>query len=126
LPAIFRMQINLHIVWHRLEKRPRTLSDAEPSSAQTAKTVKDGQRQYSTLGLCCRLWTTLGESATTQTQPRTKARTSASGRLRTQLKNAGVRIQGDIAGYAELSQQTMQLTSIIVDGVRKLPPGAPR
>jgi hypothetical protein len=47
-------------------------------------------------------------------------------RLRTQLKNAGVRIQGDIAGYAELSQQTMQLTSIIVDGVRKLPPGAPR
>jgi hypothetical protein len=60
LPAIFRMQINLHIVWHRLEKRPRTLSDAEPSSAQTAKTVKDGQRQYSTLGLCCRLWTTLG------------------------------------------------------------------
>jgi division protein CdvB (Snf7/Vps24/ESCRT-III family) len=47
-------------------------------------------------------------------------------RLRTQLKNAGVRIQGDIVGYAKLSQQTMQLTSIIVDGVRKLAPGAPR
>jgi hypothetical protein len=43
-------------------------------------------------------------------------------KLRTQLKNAGVRIQGDIAGFAELSQQTMQLTSIIIDGVRKLPP----
>jgi hypothetical protein len=47
-------------------------------------------------------------------------------KLRTQLKNAANRIQGDIAGYAELSQQTMQLTSIIVDSVRKLPPGAPQ
>ena len=44
-------------------------------------------------------------------------------RLRTQLQNTGNRIQGDIAQYTELSQQTMQLTSIIVDGVRKLPPG---
>jgi DNA anti-recombination protein RmuC len=47
-------------------------------------------------------------------------------KLRTQLQNAANRIQGDIAGYAELSQQTMQLTSIIVDSVRKLPPGAPQ
>jgi hypothetical protein len=47
-------------------------------------------------------------------------------KLRTQLKNAANRIQGDIAGYAELSQQAMQLTSIIVDSVRKLPPGAPQ
>src|SRR5215472_11558262 len=60
LLAVVRMQINLHIVWHRLEKRPRTLSDAEPSSAKTAKTVKDNQRQYSTLGSCCRSGTTLG------------------------------------------------------------------
>jgi hypothetical protein len=47
-------------------------------------------------------------------------------KLRTHLKNAGNRIQGDIAEYAELSQQTMQLTSIIVDTVRKLPSGTPR
>jgi pyridoxal biosynthesis lyase PdxS len=45
-------------------------------------------------------------------------------KLRTQLQNAGNRIQRDIAQYTELSQQTMQLTSIIVDGVRKLPQGS--
>jgi hypothetical protein len=32
------------------------------------------------------------------------------------------RIQGDIAGYTELSQQVTQLTSIIGDSVSKLPP----
>ena len=42
-------------------------------------------------------------------------------RLRTELQNAGNRIQGDIAGYMELSQQTMQLTGIITDTFRKLP-----
>ena len=47
-------------------------------------------------------------------------------KLRTQLQSAGNRIQGDIAEYTELSQQTMQLTSIIADSVRKLPPGTPR
>jgi len=47
-------------------------------------------------------------------------------KLRTRLQNASNRIQGDIAEYTELSQQTMQLTSIIVDSVRKLPPGTPR
>jgi len=47
-------------------------------------------------------------------------------KLRSQLKTAGNRIQDEIAAYAELSQQTMQLTSIIVDTVRKLPPGTPR
>jgi hypothetical protein len=36
-------------------------------------------------------------------------------RLRTQLQNAGTRIQRDIAEYTELSQQTMQLTTIISD-----------
>jgi hypothetical protein len=41
--------------------------------------------------------------------------------LRTQLQNAGNRIQRDIAQYTELSQQTMQLTAIIPDGVKKLP-----
>ena len=44
-------------------------------------------------------------------------------RLRTRLQNASNRIEGDIAEYSQLSQQTMQLTSIIVDSVRKLPPG---
>jgi hypothetical protein len=43
-------------------------------------------------------------------------------KLRTRLQNASYRIQADIAEYSELSQQTMQLTSIIVDSVRKLPP----
>jgi molecular chaperone GrpE (heat shock protein) len=47
-------------------------------------------------------------------------------RLRTQLENAGNRIQRDIAQYTELSQQTMQLTAIISDGVKKLPDGAYR
>jgi len=42
-------------------------------------------------------------------------------RLRTQLQNAGNRIQRDIAQYTELSQQTMQLTEIISDSVKKLP-----
>jgi len=44
--------------------------------------------------------------------------------LRTQLQNAGNRIQRDIAQYTELSQQTMQLTAIISDSVKKLPTGA--
>ena len=44
-------------------------------------------------------------------------------RLRTQLENAGNRIQRDIAEYTELSQQTMQLTTIIFDSVKKLPDG---
>jgi hypothetical protein len=47
-------------------------------------------------------------------------------KLRTRLKSAGDRIQSDIAGYAELSQQIMQLTLVIVDGVGKLAPGARR
>ena len=42
-------------------------------------------------------------------------------KLRTRLQNASNRIQADIADYTELSQQTMQLTSIIVDSVSKLP-----
>jgi TolA-binding protein len=44
--------------------------------------------------------------------------------LRRQLQNAGDRIQRDIAQYTELSQQTMQLTAIISDSVKKLPTGA--
>jgi hypothetical protein len=44
-------------------------------------------------------------------------------RLRTQIQNVGNRIQRDIAQYTELSQQTMQLTAIISDGVKKLPDG---
>ena len=44
--------------------------------------------------------------------------------LRTQLRNAGDRIQRDITQYTELSQQTMQLTAIISDSVKKLPTGA--
>jgi hypothetical protein len=44
-------------------------------------------------------------------------------KLRTQLQNASNRIQRDIAEYTELSQQTMQLTSIISDSVKKLSPG---
>jgi len=44
-------------------------------------------------------------------------------RLRTQLQNAGNRIQRDIAEYTELSQQTIQLTAIITDSVKKLPDG---
>jgi DNA repair exonuclease SbcCD ATPase subunit len=47
-------------------------------------------------------------------------------RLRTQLENAGNRIQRDIAQYTELSQQAMQLTAIISDSVRKLPDGTYR
>jgi predicted nucleic acid-binding Zn-ribbon protein len=43
--------------------------------------------------------------------------------LRKQLQNAGNRIQRDIAEYAELSQQIMQLTAIISDSVKKLPRG---
>ena|SRR6516225_5858832 len=47
-------------------------------------------------------------------------------RLRTQLQNAGNRIQRDIAQYTELSQQTTQLTAIISDSVKKLPDGTYR
>jgi len=47
-------------------------------------------------------------------------------RLRTQLENAGNRIQRDIAQYTELSQQTTQLTAIISDSVNKLPDGTRR
>jgi hypothetical protein len=45
-------------------------------------------------------------------------------KLRAQLQNAGDRIQRDIAQYTELSQQTMQVTTIISDSVKKLPTGA--
>jgi hypothetical protein len=41
--------------------------------------------------------------------------------LRRKLQTDGDRIQCDIAKYAELSQQVMQLTKIIFDGVKKLP-----
>jgi hypothetical protein len=44
-------------------------------------------------------------------------------RLRTQLETAGNRIERDIAGYTELSQQSMQLTAIITDSVKNLPDG---
>jgi DNA repair exonuclease SbcCD ATPase subunit len=47
-------------------------------------------------------------------------------RLRTQLQNAGNRIQRDIVEYAKLSQQVLQLTAIISDSVRKLPPATHR
>jgi uncharacterized protein (DUF3084 family) len=47
-------------------------------------------------------------------------------KLRTQLRTTSDRIQKDIAEYAELSQQTTQLTSIIVDSVTKLPRGSYR
>jgi DNA repair exonuclease SbcCD ATPase subunit len=48
--------------------------------------------------------------------------------LRKKLQSDGTRIQRDIAEYAELSQQLMQLTSIIADSVKKLPgiPGITR
>jgi hypothetical protein len=45
--------------------------------------------------------------------------------LRKKLESDGERIQSDIARYAELSQQVMQLTAIISDSVKKVPPGAP-
>ena len=41
--------------------------------------------------------------------------------LRRKLQTDGERIQRDIAEYAELSQQVMQLTKIISDSVKKLP-----
>jgi hypothetical protein len=41
--------------------------------------------------------------------------------LRRKLQTDGDRIQRDIAEYAELSQQVMQLTKIISDSVKKLP-----
>jgi hypothetical protein len=43
--------------------------------------------------------------------------------LRKKLQTDGDRIQRDIAEYAELSQQVMQLTNIISDSVKKLPRG---
>jgi hypothetical protein len=44
--------------------------------------------------------------------------------LRRKLQTDGDRIERDIAKHAELSQQVMQLTTIISDSVKKLP-GAP-
>ncbi len=41
--------------------------------------------------------------------------------LRKKLQTDGERIQRDIAKHAELSQQVMQLTTIITDSVKKLP-----
>ena len=41
--------------------------------------------------------------------------------LRRKLQIDGDRIQRDIAEYAELSQQVMQLTTIVSDSVKKLP-----
>jgi len=43
--------------------------------------------------------------------------------LRRKLQTDGERIQRDIAEYAELSQQVMQLTTIISESVGKLPRG---
>ena len=46
--------------------------------------------------------------------------------LRGKLQNDSDRIQRDIAKYAALSEQVMQMTKIIADSVHKLPdtPGA--
>jgi hypothetical protein len=44
--------------------------------------------------------------------------------LRRKLQTDGDRIQRDIAQYAQLSQQVMQLTTIISDSVSKLPRGS--
>jgi methyl-accepting chemotaxis protein len=44
--------------------------------------------------------------------------------LRKKLQTDGDRIQRDITQYAQLSQQVMQLTTIISESVKKLP-GAP-
>jgi hypothetical protein len=41
--------------------------------------------------------------------------------LRRKLQTDGERIERDIAKYAELNQQVMQLTTIISDSVKKLP-----
>jgi peptidoglycan hydrolase CwlO-like protein len=41
--------------------------------------------------------------------------------LRRKLQTDGDRIERDIAKYAELNQQVMQLTEIISDSVKKLP-----
>jgi hypothetical protein len=41
--------------------------------------------------------------------------------LRRKLQSDGDRIEREIAEHAELSQQVMQLTSIITDSVKKLP-----
>jgi hypothetical protein len=43
--------------------------------------------------------------------------------LRRKLRTDGERIQRDIRDYAELSQQVMQLTTIISESVGKLPRG---
>jgi hypothetical protein len=43
--------------------------------------------------------------------------------LRGKLETDGERIERDIAKYAELSQQVMQLTTIISESVGKLPRG---
>ena len=44
--------------------------------------------------------------------------------LRKKLESHGERIQSDIARYAELSRGVMQLTTIISDNVKRLPPDA--
>ena len=41
--------------------------------------------------------------------------------LRKKLESDGVRIQNDIARYAELNQGAAQLATIISDGVKKIP-----
>jgi histidyl-tRNA synthetase len=41
--------------------------------------------------------------------------------LRKNLQNKNNRIQRDIAEYAALSEQVVQLTAVICDGVKKLP-----
>jgi hypothetical protein len=45
--------------------------------------------------------------------------------IRKGLKDDAERIQSDIVKYAELSQGVMELTAIISDNVKKLPPGTP-
>src|SRR5262249_34799911 len=47
-------------------------------------------------------------------------------RLRTQLQNPVTRIQRHTAQYTQLSQQTIQLTAINTDSVKKLPEGSYR
>jgi hypothetical protein len=45
--------------------------------------------------------------------------------IRKGLTDDAERIQSDIVKYAELSQGVMELTAIISDNVKKLPPGTP-
>jgi hypothetical protein len=94
----------------------RTVTHYDPSGGAVFQRPESGDGQKSPENLA----NLLGQVSKTSTSE-IDSLISDLQTLRRKLQTDGDRIQRDITDYAELSQQVMQLTTIISDSVKKLP-----